>query len=68
MPFEYRIGEIFWKDGAYWMCEKVEHDSNATFRWQDVTASWSELGPRPRFADSPHKFGNMFRERHTNSH
>lgn len=55
-----RIGEIFQRDGSFWMVDEVVAEGNKGFRWLKVTATWSELGPRPLWANEPRTF-LMFR-------
>lgn len=51
-----RVGEIFQKDGSYWMAYEVTVEQNKLFRWLKVVAKWSCLGPIPAWANEDRVF------------
>jgi len=63
-----KVGEIFQRDGAFWMADQVTPDQNKFFNWIKVIAKWSGFGPMPTqasvdrvfYMDRRHKSSGAF--------
>ena len=44
-----RVGGGLWRDGSYWTIREIITEHNRCFQWLKVVATWSWLGPMPRW-------------------